>query len=78
MERGGSTGSGPELVKGENGCAFAACRKSMLMKNYLEISSPQGMIMLYFLCISCIYFLKLSNQWIGGVKFTWLFELSVS
>lgn len=78
MEREGSTRSGPELVKGENGCVFAACRKSMLMKNYPEISSPRGIIMLYFPCISCIYFLILSNQWIGGVKFTWLFELSVS
>lgn len=78
MEREGSRGSGPELVKGENGGAFAACRKSMLIKNYLEISSPQGMIMIYFPCISCIYFLKLTNQWIGGVKFTWPFELSVS
>lgn len=56
MEREGTVGSAPELAKREDGCAFAACRKSMLMN--------------YFPYISCIYFLKLPNQWIGRVKFT--------
>lgn len=64
MEREGSTGSGPDLLKGEDDCAFAVCRKSILMN--------------YFPCISWIYFLKLSKQWICRVKFIWLFELSVS
>lgn len=64
VERERTTGSGPELVKGEDSCEFVACRKSMLMN--------------YFPCISWIFFLKLPNQWMGRVKFTWLFELSVS
>lgn len=36
MEREGTMESGPELVKGEDGCAFAACRNSMLINFFPE------------------------------------------
>lgn len=47
MERERTTGSGPELVRGEDGCEFAACRKSVLINS--------------FPCILCIYFLLTSK-----------------
>lgn len=41
---------GSEIVKGEDGCEFAGWNKTLLLKNYLEISSPQRIILL-----TCIF-----------------------
>lgn len=79
MEREGSTGLGSEIVKGEDGCEFAAWNKPLLLECYLEISSPQRTIMFPYIFPASHKFtcLNFQNQWIGGVKFAWLSGVSV-
>lgn len=69
LKREGSTGLGPEVVKGEAGFEFAAWNKPMLLKIYLETCSTQRTIMLT--CISPAShkfpFLNFQNQRTGEV-----------